>query len=439
MKSWQKLILAALAGLAFLCVAGLALPPIRDRVFNRVDQLRIRIFYALNPPEQAVFTPVANPTQIAAAQATLTRVAGLVTPTPAPTATATATPLPPDVPTPAPTATKTPPPASAMVENVPYVDQHYGYNNCAPANLTMALKFWGWPGKREDVSVALKPFDKDKNVMPYELTDYVNSQTGLRAQMRVGGTDDVLKRLIAGGYPVLVERGVYLRDISGVVSWMGHYQFVYGYDDAQAKWQVKDSFEQGGDHFTVTYDELTRGWRSFDFTFIVVYPTSDENTVMDLLGPFADDAASNRAAADRATQEYNALQGQDQFFAMFNRGSSLVRLQDYNSAAEAYDLAFKLYAALPADKRPWRMLWYQTGPYYAYFYTGRLQDVVSLADKTIKAASEPYIEESWVWRARAKAQLGDTQGAIEDARMALQYHPNFDPATALLQQLGATQ
>ena len=29
----------------------------------------------------------------------------------------------------------------------------------------------------------------------------------------------------------MVERGVYLRDLSGKISWMGHYQVVYGYDD----------------------------------------------------------------------------------------------------------------------------------------------------------------------------------------------------------------
>ncbi|HET8705226.1 MAG TPA: C39 family peptidase, partial [Pseudomonadales bacterium] len=325
----------------------------------------------------------------------------------------------------------TPLPAAALVQNVPYVDQHYGYNNCAPSNLTMALKFWGWTGTREQVSEVVKPFSKDKNVMPYELVDYVNIQTGMRALSRIGGTPELLKRMIAAGYPVIIESGVYLRDLSGVVSWMGHYQVVYGYDDAKQIWQIKDSFEQNGDKYTDTYDALIRSWRDFDYAFLVVYPPAQEASVLQTLGEYADDAAANKIAAEKASSEIGALKGQEQFFAYYNRGTSLYLLSDFAGSAKAYDQAFQLYATLSGDQRPWRMVWYQTGPYFAYFNTGRLQDVINLADKTINAASEPYLEESWYWRARAKAQLGDTQGAAEDLRKSLEYHPGFGPSVAL--------
>jgi tetratricopeptide (TPR) repeat protein len=434
MKPWQKIILVMLA---LLVVGGMLMffPPVQTRVLGRVEQARLWIFYALNPPEETVFKPGE---QVAAiVKATLTQFV-LETPV-VPTPTVTATALQPDAPTLTPTPTLAPLPASASIDTVPYVDQHYGYNNCAPANLTMALKFWGWGGTREDVSAYVKPFSKDKNVMPYELAEYVNGQTNMRAIVRLGGTTEVLKRLVSSGFPTLVERGVYLRDISGKVSWMGHYQVVYGYDDAQSQFQVKDSFEQGGDHFVETYDVMAQGWRSFTNTFVVVYPPEREAQLMALLGPYADENNAFRIAAQTASDEAASLTGQDQFFAMFNRGSALVKLQDYNGAADAYDQAFAMYAALTGDKRPWRIVWYQTGPYFAYFNTGRLQDVINLADKTIKSASEPYIEESFYWRARAKAQLGDTQGAIQDVKSSLEYHPNFSPSVALLQQLGGTQ
>lgn len=435
MKLWQKLILGVLA---VLVLGGLLMliPPIQERVMWRVDQLRLRVFYILNPPEEKVFQPGEDAEVAAIVKATLTQIVLQATPTPAPEATATAT-LQPDAPTAAPTATLAPPPEAALVENVPYVDQHYGFNNCAPANLTMALKFWGWPGSREDVSDYVKPFPKDKNVMPYELADYVNNMTGLRALTRMGGTLDTLKRLVAGGFPTVVERGVFLRDLSGKRSWMGHYQYVYGYDDAKSEFRVMDSFEDYGNDFTVTYEEMITGWRSFTYTFIVVYPPERESEVLALLGPLADETTAFYMAAQHAVEEAVELVGQDQFFAMYNRGSALVKLQDYNGAAEAYDEAFRLYAALTGDKRPWRIVWYQTGPYFAYFYTGRMQDVIKLADQTIKSASEPYIEESFYWRARAKAQTGDRKGAIDDLNQSLEYHPNFDPSVAMLQQLGA--
>ena len=442
MKLWQKLILALMVLLALfgiLTITVLAVPSLHERVSNRLDQARIRVFYALNPPEQAVFSPSGaktDPTVEAIVQATMTQIAASFSPTPSATFAPTNTPLPPDAPTPTETPSPTLLPASALIQNVPYVDQHYGYNNCAPSNLTMGLKFWGWTGTREQVSDMVKPFSKDKNVMPYELVDYVNNQTGLRALSRIGGTPELLKRMIAAGYPVIIESGVYLRDLSGVVSWMGHYQVVYGYDDARQTWQIKDSFEQNGDHYTDTYDALIRSWRDFDYAFLVVYPPAQEGNVLQTLGEYADDAAANKIAAEKASAEIGELKGQEQFFAYYNRGTSLYLLSDFAGSAKAYDQAFQAYATLSGDQRPWRMVWYQTGPYFAYFNTGRLQDVIDLADKTINSASEPYIEESWYWRARAKAQMGDTQGAAADLRKSLEYHPDFGPSVALSQALG---
>jgi tetratricopeptide (TPR) repeat protein len=171
-----------------------------------------------------------------------------------------------------------------------------------------------------------------------------------------------------------------------------------------------------------------QGWRSFNYHFVVVYTPDREAEVLALLGSHADETAANRSAYELASEEIFTLQGQDQFFAWYNQGSSLVRLQDFSGAAAAYDQAFSLLAELPGDKRPWRATWYITGRYY---------DVMALADKTIGGASEPYLEESFYWRARAKATLGDTTGAVEDLRKSLEYHPNFNPSVALMAELGA--
>ncbi len=436
MKSWNKILLAGLLVLLMGCIFVLALPPIRERVVFRAEQMRIRLQYALFPPENVVFTP--NPELAKAVQSTMTQIALAITPSPTATVTLTPTPLPPEAPSPTPTLAPTPLPAQANIQSVPYIDQHYGYNNCAPANLAMALTFWGWGGTRDDLTAYVKPFLKDKNVMPYELVDYVNTQTNLRALTRDGGTPDLLKNMVVNGFPVVVERGVYLRDLSGKISWMGHYQLVYGYDNAQAQFQVKDSFEQGGSNFLVSYEDMIRGWRSFNYAFIVVYPGEREAEVLDLLGPYADETSANHAAAEIASEEIYQTEGQDQFFAWYNRGSSLTWLQDYSGAAEAYDTAFSVYAGLSAENRPWRVTWYQTGPYFAYFYTGRYQDVLALADQTISSASEPYLEESFYWRAKAKAALGDTNGAIEDLRKSLEYHPGFDPSLQMLTQMGVS-
>ncbi len=206
-------------GIALILVLGalFAVPAVNRAFFARADQLRLRLIYLIKPPENQVFTPGEQQQVSDIVQATLTAMIPTASLTPTPQATPTET-LAPDIPTATalpPTPTSTPLPASALIPDVPYVDQNYGQNNCAPANITMALKFWGWDGTREQVSKVVKPFERDKNVMPYELVDYVNTQTNLRALTRVGGTPELLKTLIASGFPVIVERGVYLRDLTG--------------------------------------------------------------------------------------------------------------------------------------------------------------------------------------------------------------------------------
>ena len=83
------------------------------------------------------------------------------------------------------------------------------------------------------------------------------------------------------------------------------------------------------------------------------------------------------------------------------------------------------------------MMWYQTGPYFAYYYSMRYQDVIELADITLtQTISKPTLEESLLWRGRAYYMIGDTQKAIEDYRAALNIHANWGPAVGALQDLG---
>ena len=60
-----------------------------------------------------------------------------------------------------PTLTPTPIPDSVILPGVVYVDQHNRWNYCGPANLTMALNFWGWTGTRDDVAQVVKPGSPD--------------------------------------------------------------------------------------------------------------------------------------------------------------------------------------------------------------------------------------------------------------------------------------
>jgi tetratricopeptide (TPR) repeat protein len=224
----------------------------------------------------------------------------------------------------------------------------------------------------------------------------------------------------------------------GKISWMGHYQFVTGYDDVAHEVIVQDSYLDGP-NFHINYEEFMNGWRAFNYLFVVVYPQERETEVVNLLGALADQDTAAHTALDRAKQEMITLTGNDQFWAAFNVGTSHVALREYVDAAYAYDNAFGLYSRLSTDmtSRPYRVMWYQTGPYYAYYYSNRFSDVINLANTTLNdTISKPILEESLLWRGRATYMAGDTQSAIADYRAALKVHVNWVPALQALQDLG---
>ncbi|HEX8990726.1 MAG TPA: C39 family peptidase, partial [Anaerolineales bacterium] len=332
-----------------------------------------------------------------------------------------------------------------------YVDQSGGYNLCAPANLTMALKFWGWKGSRDDVIRVVKPgvndpslnyVDRgktDKNVMPYELVDFVNNHTQFKALQRFGGDIQLVKTLVANGFPVVPEKGIYEDDTTGRISWMGHYQFVTGYDDSTQTFLVQDSYKKGP-NYHLPYTEFQQQWQSFNRVFIVVYPADREDEVMTLLGPYADPQWAAQHALDMATSDTQNASGIPLFFGWFSKGTSFVALQRYVDAANAYDQAFSIYATLNPDysTRPWRMMWYQTGPYWAYYYSGRYQDVISLANITLDPSllGVNTLEESLYWRGLAEYALGETSQAVGDVQRAVYYNKNFQAALAKLQEWG---
>jgi tetratricopeptide (TPR) repeat protein len=317
----------------------------------------------------------------------------------------------------------------------------------------MALNFLGWKGNRDDVAKVVKPgsgnmsvnfIDRskdDKNVMPYELVDFVNENTEYRALMRQGGDENLVKRLIAAGFPVVVEKGYYERDTTGKISWLGHYLFTTGYDDARGGFIVQDAYTKPGKSILSDYAAYQDGWRAFNNLFMVVYSPEREAELMSVLGPWQDETWAAQHALELAEKDIKTLNDNNLFFAWFNKGTSHVALKQYVDAANAYDKAFALYAKWNTEKqdRPYRIMWYQTGPYFAYFYSARYADVINLADTTLTdpaSKTERTLEESLLWRGRAYYLAGNTQAAVDDYRKALKIHVDWLPAVQALQDLG---
>ncbi len=395
------------------------IPAVNERLAWRIDEVRAQLRDYFFPHPDTIAT--ADPSRMAMMQGTLTAVkfsGDGTAASPSPTYGATEA----ELPTVTPTASRPPIPAAVTL---PFMKHEYqGWNNCGPASLSMMLNFWGWEGNQTKIANALKPNKEDKNVMPYELERYVLENTAYGVFNRTAGTLDDLRQLIAAGFPVLIEKGLVVPGREDL-GWMGHYTFVVGYDDAQRILLTQDSYH--GPDYPVDYDSLTYDWRVFNYIYLVVYPRDRETEVKGILGPNADIDLNNLAALELARREAASLQNESLAFAYFNLGSVHVARKEYVDAAFAYDMARK-------TGLPWRMLWYQTGPYFAYYYSGRYQDVIDLANFTLYV--QENLEESWYWRGMARYALGDRQGAIDDWREALVRHPGFAPALEQLTLLG---
>ena len=415
-------VFVAVAVPAVLLIGIYNIPFVNDHLAWRIANLRASIDYFFSPPARAIFHPTEQ-TVNGIVVSTVTP-ADLITLTPSPVVIAAldATATPTNIPTPV--------PAEISLKGVRH--EYQKWNNCGPANLSMALSYWGWKGGQIPVASYTKPNPRDKNVMPYELADFVDTQTDFKAVVRVGGDLELLKSFLAAGFPVIVEKGF---EPESKLGWMGHYEVITGYSDGKQKFTAQDSYIQPD--LPVSYDDMLKNWRAFNYLYIVVYPIDREKETLALLGPQANETANFQYAATKASNEiYQLTDPGDQFFAWYNRGSSLVRLQDYAGAAAAYDQAYTMYPTIPDKKKPWRMLWYQTVPYFAYYYTVRYSDVRNLSTLTINHASEPAIEESFYWRGLAELALGDQSDAVIDFRESLTWHPNFAPTLEQLSALG---
>lgn len=415
-QPWLNLVIVVV--LVLVGLAAMQVPAVETRARN----LYSRIYYRLNPPTENEFGPSQQGTISADVLATLTAMAP--TATPEPTATdvqqaAVATEMP------TPTNTPIPVPASFALDGMGL--EYQTMNNCGPANLSMNVTYWGWTTNQHITEEALKTHKDDRNVMLQEMLDFVQANTNLKGQLRYGGDIEVIKRLLSGGFPVLLERGHTDEDDG----WMGHYSIITAYDDATQTVQIPDTLLG---MMSMSYAELERDWWHFDGIYLVVYPAEREQEVLTLLGSDADPEQNLQNTLAKLEARIQQVSGQDLFFAVYSKGSVLVEMSDYLGAAQAYDQAFALYNQLDFGLRPWRITWYQVGPYLAYYYTGRYQDALNLADQTIANTSFPSLPETWYWGGQSALMLGDKVTAERYFRKALEFYPGWNLATQGLAQ-----
>jgi tetratricopeptide (TPR) repeat protein len=405
-----KFILLSITGLLLLGILLYQIPSIRSRVDWRYEVWATRFKNTVDP---------------------------VVIPTPVPsTPFATFTPLPPTptlLATEPPTPTLVPLPPQVMLTSPKYEKQDI--NNCGPAVLSMTLHMYGWEGSQVDIANIIKPVKQDRNVNPEELRYYVLNEAGwLKAEYRVAGNLELLKRLLAANYPVIVEVASKIDqvDANGPNDdlWDAHYLLINGYDDAEGVFIVQDP-QHGPDKDAdkkIPYETMFTDWKPFNYLYMVIYFPQDEEEVKSILG-IDWDANQNRLNATDLANAAIAADPNDAF-AWFNLGSNLTYFDRYQEAVQAFDQAFTIGL-------PQRMTRYQFWPFSAYFNADHTDYLLQITEKTYKPINGSYAEEALLWHGWGLWKQGNIEGAIADWRKALQVHPGYQDAVYALQFVGA--
>ena len=397
-----------------LLVVGVLLyqvPAINIRLNWRVDVAITYIRNVINPVGQMP-TPLPQP-------------AAAVTPFPSQTPTNQPAEQPLITPSPGPTSTRTPTP-TALPQSINLGSPSWEKqtpNNCGPATLSLYLRSHNWEGNQTDISDLLKPETGDRNVNVEELIYYVRTQAGwLNAEYRVGGDIELLKRFLAAGLPVMIEEGDLLDEQywPNDDRWAGHYLLLSGYDETTQTFIAQDTFRSPDR--SVTYQSVAERWQAFNYVYLLVYRTDQTELVKSILGEDWDPDINRQKALELAQSQ--TIQDPNNAYAWFNLGSNQVYFERYHEAAQAYDTARQVGL-------PQRMLRYQFGPFFAYFFSGRNDDLLALTKYALQRT--PNSEETLLWRGWGRYRAGETSRAMDDFQAALEENPFYQDAEYALE------
>lgn len=223
---------------------------------------------------------------------------------------------------------------------------------------------------------------------------------------------------MAQDIPVIVEQWLAKRGSGELV---GHYRVVRGYDQRRQLFTTNDSFN--GPNFVIPYAQFDEWWRPFNRTYIVAYRPEQEALVKQVLGSDWELTQNWQEARIVAQAETESIADG---YSYFNLGTSATALADYDSARQAYDNALTF-------SFPEHFLWYQFGPYEAYYRTEAYDKVLDMTQDLIAKAGDT--EEAHYYRGLVFEAQGKPEHARTAFEQAISANPRYAPAQAKLQDI----
>ena len=126
----------------------------------------------------------------------------------------------------------------------------------------------------QTIEAVLRPDGVEVGMTQYGVPAYTGS-LGIRTLVGAGGTETLVKRLVAAGFPVIVHQLVSLADP------VGHWRPIEAYDDARGVFTASAPYLGAGHQ--ISYADFAQMWATRGFTFMVLYPLSKQSAVSAVL------------------------------------------------------------------------------------------------------------------------------------------------------------
>ena len=295
------------------------------------------------------------------------------------------------------------------------------FNNCGPASLSMALRFYGMVVSQKELGDDLRPYqiasgdNDDKSVTLQEVADK-SREYGLIPYRRPNGTPEILKKFIANDIPVITRTWTKPNED------IGHFRVVKGYDDGRGVFIQDDSLQ--GKNLKYTYEDFDVIWKKFNYEYLVLVPKEKQGLAEKILGEEVSEKTSWKKAAENARKELSKDSGD--VYARFNLSVALYNTGELKGSVQEFE---KVESQLS-----FRTLWYQIEPIQAYYELGNYDRVFSITDNILNNGNRAF-SELYIIRGKIYQKQGNVETAKTEFEKAVMYNKNLKSAQDALKSV----
>ena len=292
------------------------------------------------------------------------------------------------------------------------------FNNCGPAALSMALRFYGINVSQAELGNALRPYqvpegdNDDKSVTLEELAEKSKGY-GFIPYHRPMGNPEIVKQFIVNDMPVIA------RTLTKPSEDIGHYRVVKGYDETAGTFIQDDSLQNK--NLEYTYGDFNEIWKKFNYEYLVLVPSDKKETADAILGENAKAKTAWQNAVENS--EFELSSNPNDIYARFNLSVALYNIGDYKRSAYEFEQVENLL--------PFRTLWYQIEPILAYYELGNYDRVFEITDRVLNNYNRAF-SELYILRGEIYKEQGNITAARNEFEKAVFYNSSLKEAKDLL-------